>query len=235
MSICVSVPSEKFVTQTFEPTKMPIGWSPTPIGSPTAVAEARSTRWTVSSPVFATRASCGPSEMPWASAPTGIVAVGSSSGSDWRRWSWSLEASTTHTVPLPAAIWSGLRSDLDGVAGQLVRLGVDRLQRALAGVGDEDLAPVDGDPVRAVADADRVRDPRLVRGVVDLGRRRRRHLRRVVGRGLLVAVEHAGRTERGHGERGDEQERERDEQRDAAALRPPGGPGGLRLGGRRLG
>ena len=52
-SILDSVPSRKFVTHTFEPTWMPIGWSPTPIGSPTtSTACARSIRCTVSSPVF---------------------------------------------------------------------------------------------------------------------------------------------------------------------------------------
>ena len=86
---------------------MPIGWSPTPIGSPPRSRRRGRRAGRCRRQVFATQASCGPSEMPWASAPTGIVAVGSSSGSDWRRWSWSLEASTTQTVPLPAAIWSG--------------------------------------------------------------------------------------------------------------------------------
>ena len=71
-------------------------------------------RCTVSSPVFATQASWTPSEMPCASLPIGIDAVCWSAGSLERRASSLLDASTTHSVPLPAAIWSGLSPTLTG-------------------------------------------------------------------------------------------------------------------------
>ena len=63
--------------------------------------------------------------MPCASLPIGIVAVGCSAGSLWSRWSWLLDASTTHSVPLPAAIWSGFLPTSTGSPTTCVEVGVD--------------------------------------------------------------------------------------------------------------
>jgi hypothetical protein len=54
------------VTHTFSaPTATPSGCLPTPIGAPITVAEPRSIRSTVPSPVFVTHTSCLPSAMPF--------------------------------------------------------------------------------------------------------------------------------------------------------------------------
>ena len=125
-----------------------------------SAACARSIRCTVSSPVFATQASCTPSEMPCASLPIGIVAVGCSVGSVWSALELARStASTTQTVPLPAAIWSGFSPTSTGSPTTCVAVGVDLAQRPVLGVGDEDALAVGGDAVGAVADVDRVARP----------------------------------------------------------------------------
>ena len=227
MSIFDSVPSRKLVTQTFEPTKIP----------DRVVADADR----VADRLWPTRGrplhrvvarvgdpgELGPSEMPCASLPTGIVAVGCSVGVGLQALELVARGVDDPDGALAGGDLVGVGADRDGVAHELVARRVDLLQRPVLGVGDEDVVAVDGDAVGAVADRDGVRRPAAggCRGRLRLAWPSRRAAARPRACAVLAAAEHAGGAERGDGERGQQQHGERDEQRDAAPARPAGRAG----------
>ena len=176
------------------------------------------------------RPAAGRARSPCASLPIGIVAVAlRASGSLCSRWSWSPSASTTHSVPLPAAIWSGSLPTSTGSPTTASRSASMRCSVPSLACVTNTSRPSAVIAVGAVADRDRRDDLRAGRPAspVGVGVAVARGSR---GVGLVAAAEHAGRAERGGAERQHEHAGERDEQRDAAAARPAGRAGGASRG-----